>query len=119
MTVAELPLDDQEAMKRRINAVMRYRDERLQAIRDSKQKKSGVVDTLLSCGGKRGKKARRGQTDGAASTVPSSRPTDSHIPVSADVDRDVGKLAERCARIMKDLIDAGYVAASPYTDCSL
>jgi len=102
--IAELPLDDQEAMKRRINAVQRYREERVQATRDSK--KPGMVDKLLSCGGKRGKKARRGQTDGAGST-PSTRPTESRKPVSADVDRDVGKLAERCARIMRQLLDAG------------
>jgi len=92
-------------MKRRINAVQRYREERLQSAGDTK--KTGVVGTLLSCGGKRGKKARRSQTDGAGSTVPSTRPTEGRMPVSADVDRDVGKLSERCARIMKDIIDAG------------
>ena len=103
--VAELPLDDQEAMKRRISAVLRYRDERLQAARDSK--KSGVVDTLLSCGGKRGKKARRGQADSSRSNVPSAQPRDNQMPVSAEVDRDVGKLSERCARIMREILDAG------------
>lgn len=92
-------------MKRRINAVLRYRDERLQAARDNK--KPGVVDTLLSCGGKRGKKARRSQPGEAPSTVPSTRPAESRMPVSADVDRDVGKLSERCARILRDIIDAG------------
>jgi len=102
--VAELPLDDQEAMKRRINAVVRYREERLQASRDSK--KPGMVDTLLSCGGKRGKKARRSKTGGAGSALPSAQPKESRMPVSADVDRDVAKLAERCARIMREIIDA-------------
>jgi len=103
-------MDDQEAMKRRISAVQRYRDERLQASRDSK--KPGMVDKLLSCGGKRGKKARRSQADGGAgapgSAMPGAKPTESRLPVSADVDRDVGKLAERCARIMRQLLDAGY-----------
>jgi len=98
-------MDDQEAMKRRINAVQRYREERLQTARDSK--KPGMVDKLLSCGGKRGKKAHRSQVDGAGSTVPGARPTESRKPVSADVDRDVGKLAERCARIMRQILDAG------------
>jgi len=91
-------------MKRRINAVQRYREERLQAARDGK--KPGVVDKLLSCGGKRGKKAHRSQVDGAGSS-PGARPTESRKPVSADVDRDVGKLAERCARIMRQILDAG------------
>jgi len=97
-----MPLDDQEAMKRRIRAVQSYRDERLQAAKDSK--KPGVVDKLLSCGGKRGKKAQRSQTDGA--TAPSGRPAESRMPVSPDVDRDVSKLSERCARIMRLIIDA-------------
>lgn len=103
--VVEVTLDDQEAMKRRINAVLRYREEQQQSSRDSK--KSGVVDTLLSCGGKRGKKARRQQTDGAGSTLPSAQPPESRLPVSAEVDRDVEKLSERCARIMREIIDAG------------
>ena len=99
-------MDDQEAMKRRINAVQRYREERLQAARDNK--KPGVVDTLLSCGGKRGKKARRSQQgEGAPSSLPSARPPESRMPVSADVDRDVQKLSERCARILREIIDAG------------
>jgi len=101
--IAELPLDDQEAMKRRINAVQRYREERLQTARDGK--KSGVVDTLLSCGGKRGKKARRSQQGGTKSTAPGAQPHESRLPVSADVDRDVAKLSERCARIMRDILD--------------
>jgi len=97
-------LDDQEAMKRRIDAVVRCREERLQSVRDSK--KPGVVDTLLSCGGKRGKKARKGQADGAGS-LPAAQPKESRLPVSEDVDRDVRKLSERCARIMRLILDAG------------
>jgi len=100
-------LDDQEAMKRRISAVQRYREERLQASRDAK--KPGMVDKLLSCGGKRGKKARRTQADagGPGSQMPGAKPAENRLPVSAEVDRDVGKLAERCARIMRQLLDAG------------
>ena len=98
-----MPLDDQEAMKRRVDAVLRCRDERLQAVRDSR--KPGVVDTLLSCGGKRGKKARKGQAGDAA--LPSAQPKESRMPVSEDVDRDVRKLSERCARIMRLILDAG------------
>lgn len=99
-----MPLDDQEAMKRRIDAVLRCREDRLQTSRDSK--KPGVVDTLLSCGGKRGKRARKGHTDGSGS-LPGAQPKESRMPVSEDVDRDVRKLSERCARIMRLIIDAG------------
>jgi ankyrin repeat protein/ribosomal protein L12E/L44/L45/RPP1/RPP2 len=100
----EVPQDDQEAMKRRINAVWRYRDERLQKARDSK--KPGVVDTFLSCGGKRGKKARKSLDDGGSS-APSSRPAENRRPVSPEVDRDVSALSDRCARIMRYILDAG------------
>ena len=93
-------------MKRRINAVERYRNERLGVSQE--KKKPGVMDTFLSCGGKRSKKARRSQPDGPEMIQPSARPAESQMPVSAEFDRDVGKLSERCARIMKEIIDAGY-----------
>ena len=93
LSFAELPLDDQEAMKRCIDAVLRCRKERLQSVKDSKK-----PDTLLSCCGKRGKKARKGQADWAK---------ESQLPVSKDMDRDVRKLSKRCACIMRFILDAG------------
>jgi len=99
--------DDQEAMKRRVEAVWRYRDERLQTARDTKNKKSGIADTFLSCGGKRSKQAKKGTTNTLAN-APSSRPESSLNPAtSAATDRDVLALSERCALIIRDILDAG------------
>lgn len=92
-------------MKRRVEAVWRYRDERLQTARDSKTS-SGVKNTFLSCGGKRSKQAKKG----AANTMvnaPLSSSSFNEKPTSPDVDRDVLALSERCAMITRDVLDAG------------
>ena len=99
--------DDQEAMKRRVEAVWRYRDERLQAAKENK-KSSGIADTFLSCGGKRSKQAKKAPASTLAS-APSSRPDSSFRPTSQIVDRDVAALSERCALIVRDILDAGLV----------
>jgi hypothetical protein len=98
--------DDQEAMKRRVEAVWRYRDERLQSSKETK--KSGVVDTFLSCGGKRSKQAKKGAvTANTMANAPSFRTDDVIKPTSPEVDRDVLALSERCALITRDVLDAG------------
>ena len=93
-------------MKRRIEAVWRYRDEKLQSAKDNK--KSGVVDTFLSCGGKRSKQAKKNTAETMANAPSLKPPSDFSRPASSpDVDRDVEALSERCAIIMKDVLDAG------------
>ena len=91
-------------MKRRVEAVWRYRDERLQAAKDGK--KSGLSDTFLSCGGKRSKQAKK-STANTMANAPSSRPEAAPRPTSAVVDRDVLALCDRCALIVRDVLDAG------------
>jgi hypothetical protein len=92
-------------MKRRVEAVWRYRDERLQA---AKEKKPGAFDTFLSCGGKRSKQAKKGTaTANTMANAPSFRSDDGVRTTSPDVDRDVASLSDRCALIMRDVLDAG------------
>ena len=94
--------DDQEAMKKRMEAVARYRDEKMATTKDAKKPK--VVDSLLSCGGKRSKKAAA--TGNAP--APRDRPLSAAPrPTSPDVDRDVRALSDRCAKIVRMILDAG------------
>jgi len=93
--------DDQEAMLKRLDAVSCYYHERLQMAKFAK--KPGMMDQILSCGGRRSKKIK---VDGSGnSSAPLERPTD--LLVSLDVDRDVAALSNRCARIVKFILDAG------------
>lgn len=93
-------------MKRRIEAVWRYRDERLHTARESK--KPGFADTFLSCGGKRSKQAKGKTADTMANAPLSLRPMEDK-PTSPEVDRDVAALSDRCALIMRNVLDAGSV----------
>lgn len=98
--------DDNEAMKRRVEAVWRHRQDKIQTEKD--KKKPGVLDNFLSCGGKRSKQAK--QRDGKS---PMSRPL---VPldndggrsnISPDVDREINIISDSCSKILRMIIDAG------------
>jgi len=97
--------DDQEAMNRRVEAVWRYRQEKSE---DGKGKKKGggVLDSFLSCGGKRSKKAKQGGSDISSQPfVPlSNQPVG---PLSPEVEHDITDLVDRCTRVLRLIIDAG------------
>lgn len=100
--------DDNEAMKRRVEAVWRHRQDKMQSEKD--RKKPGFVDNFLSCGGKRSKQAK--QRDSQKS--PTSRPMISldndfgrGSNVSPEVDREIGLISDSCSKILRMIIDAG------------
>lgn len=95
--------DDQEAMLKRLDAVSSYYHEKSQMAKFAK--KPGVMDTILSCGGRRSKQTKA-DTSGNSS-APLERQADPNLLVSVDVDRDVAALSNRCARIVKFILDAG------------
>lgn len=95
--------DDQEAMLKRLDAVSCYYHEKSQMAKSVK--KSGVMDTILSCGGRRSKQIKADASGN--SSAPLERLADQNFLVSVDVDRDVAALSNRCARIVKFILDAG------------
>ena len=94
--------DDQEAMKRRVEAVWRHRQDK---IRDAKtNQKSGFMSTLLSCGGG---KSKGTTTPGKQPQAKPYVPEDASASVRANADDEVSQLSLRCTRILRMLIDAG------------
>lgn len=101
--------DDNEAMKRRVEAVWRHRQDKIQA--EKEKKKSGVLDNFLSCGGKRSKQAKQAKQHGSKS--PMARP---FVPLdndpgksvgSSDVDRNINQISDSCSKILRMIIDHG------------
>lgn len=77
-----------------------YRQDKLN---ETKSKKSGgVIDNLLSCGGKRGKKAKQGELNSRPLNVADQRPN-----VPADSEKEILDISEKCAKILKYILDAG------------
>ena len=91
-------LDDQEAMKRSIEAVYKYRTQKIQEARD--EKKSGVLGTLLSCGGGKSKKATE------APNKPVAKPYMAEGDHNGPRDPQIIDLNERCTRILRMLIES-------------
>lgn len=95
-------VDDEEVMKRSVEAVWKYRQEKIQEAKETK--KSGVLGTLLSCGGGKSKKT--------SSTTDNNRPSakpygDETQQQNQSQDRDVLELNERSTRILRMLIESG------------
>ena len=99
----DLTTTDEEALKKRVDTVSRYRtDKVLQALKDTK--KTGVVDTLLSCGGRRSKQAKA-SSGNAPLSAPRDRPPVGET--SPEVDHDIADLSIQFAQIVRRLLDAG------------
>jgi len=98
-----LTCDDQEAVKKRLEAVHRYRQELMLSTKNSK--KPGMVDTLLSCGGRRSKQAKAANGNSA----PSDRLTSAPISSSGNPEEDsnVEMLCDKFSRIVRLLLDSG------------
>jgi len=104
-----LTTDDQEAVKRKLDAVLSHRQETMHDAKSSK--KLGVVDTLLSCGGRRSKKAKAVSSGSAPLDRPGLAPVVSSG--SSDEDKKVKDLTDNFARIVRILLDAKCDVAIP------
>lgn len=89
--------DDQEAMRKRVNAMRACHQEKLQ---ENKEKKSAIMG-LLSCGGGRSGKAPAKTTSQPYASSPPSEPT------QPKGNNEVTQLSDRCAHILRMLVDAG------------
>lgn len=98
--------DDNEAMKQRVEAVWRHRQDKIQAGKE--KKKPGVLDNFLSCGGKRSKQAKHGPKSPAAKPFDQQLDNFSGRPInSPDADRDANQISESCSKILRMIIDSG------------
>ncbi|KAI0228407.1 hypothetical protein LSAT2_021116 [Lamellibrachia satsuma] len=93
--------DDQEAMKRRVAAVWKHRQEKIQ--RSKEKKRPAFLATLLACGGGKSRQA----ADNDSASRPYAAPADNDVSATQpDPNDEVSQLSERFARIMRMLIDA-------------
>lgn len=90
--------DEQEMLKRRIEAVWNVRQEKLAEIHN--KKKSGVMN-LLSCGGGKSKSTKK---TGGAKPYSSPTPQDVTQPRHG---AEIASIIDKCLRIIRMLIDAG------------
>jgi hypothetical protein len=90
--------DDQEALKKRIEAVWNVRQEKLSELRE---KKKPAIMSLLNCGGGKSKTSKK---SGGAKPYTPPNPSE---PISPRKDDEITKLSDKCARIIGMLIDSG------------
>ncbi len=97
--------DDQEALKKRIEAVWKYRQEKLKEAKS--KKKPAIINTLMSCGGGKSKAAKKSSTGGAKPYVPTNPPEEDPSRTRGKGGDEVSRLSDSCARILTLLIEAG------------
>ena len=64
-----------------------------------------MIDNLLSCGGKRSKK---GKVQEKGKSAPMAKPTmsnDQKPKLPDDAEQEIMNISEKCAKILKDIID--------------
>ena len=97
--------DDQEAMKKRVEAVWRYREDNINSQKSSK--KPGVLDNLLSCGGKRSKQAKHSASNVTSKPLSMNDRYNTNDNISPEKQREISDITERCSKILRMIIDAG------------
>lgn len=66
-----------------------------------------MIDNLLSCGGRRGKSTKKGKHSTINSRPLDNKPSQPIANLSDASEREVVEISERCAFILKDIVDAG------------
>ena len=95
--------NDQEVMNKRVEAVWRHRQEKLQNTKKEK-KKSDKLDHFLSCAGKRKQRTNRNSTTKPFLHVDDTEEKELLPP---EVQREVSLLVARCTKILQMIIAAG------------
>ena len=84
-----------------------YRKDKLEELQGKKKGGGGMIDNLLSCGGRRGKAAKKEKQANMASRPLDNRQSQPKEPLPAYLEKNVEEISERCANILKDIVDAG------------